>query len=78
MPAPGHQDHTPSPSAPGALVSRTPGVHRIPPHVRDDRERPSEDERDGEGYKLICVFGKSEYFCERGLTGKIDLPVEAG
>src|SRR5450756_2025335 len=24
MPAPGHQDHTPSPSAPGALVSRTP------------------------------------------------------
>jgi len=42
MPAPGHQDHTPSPFAPGALVSRTLGVHRIPPHVRDDRERLSE------------------------------------
>jgi hypothetical protein len=24
-----------------ALVSRTAGVHRIPPRVRDDRERPS-------------------------------------
>ena len=56
MPAPGHQDHTPSPFAPGALVSRTLGVHRIPPHVRDDRERPSERSGTARGYTLIWVF----------------------
>src|ERR1700688_2437596 len=27
------------------------------------------EERDGRGYKVICVFGKPEYFCERGWTG---------
>ena len=37
-------------------------------------------ERDGGGYKVICAFGKSEYFFERGWTeGSInrasDLPV---
>jgi hypothetical protein len=26
--------------------------------------------RDGCGYKVICVFGKSEYFFERGWTAK--------
>jgi hypothetical protein len=30
----------------GALVSSAIGVHRIPPHVRDDRETPL-DGRDG-------------------------------
>jgi hypothetical protein len=40
MPASRHQDHTSSPSASGALVSRTIRVHRIPPRVRDDREAP--------------------------------------
>jgi len=40
-PASGRQDHTASPSAPRALVCRALGVHRIPLHVRDDRERPS-------------------------------------
>jgi hypothetical protein len=42
MPASGHQDHTTSPSAKqSALVFGAACVHRIPPHVRDDRERPS-------------------------------------
>jgi hypothetical protein len=39
-PASGCQDHTTLPSASGALVSRAISVHRIPPHVRDDRETP--------------------------------------
>jgi hypothetical protein len=39
-PASGCQDHTTSPSASGALVFGTVSVHRIPPHVRDDRETP--------------------------------------
>jgi hypothetical protein len=39
-PASRRQDHTTSPSASGALVRSTLRVHRIPPHVRDDRETP--------------------------------------
>ena len=38
----GRQDHTTSPYAQAARVSRSISVHRTPPHVRDDRERPSE------------------------------------
>jgi len=37
----GRQDHTTSPYASVALVSRNIRVHRIPPRVRGDRERPS-------------------------------------
>src|SRR5256884_1818137 len=40
-PAPRRQDHTTSPYASGAYVLRAIRVHRISPHVRDDRERPS-------------------------------------
>src|SRR5215218_9348599 len=36
-PAPRRPNHTTSPYAPGAYVSRTCFVHRISPHVRDDR-----------------------------------------
>jgi hypothetical protein len=39
-PASRRQDHTTSPSASGALVFGAIRVHRIPPHVRDDRETP--------------------------------------
>ena len=39
-PASGCQDHTASPSTTAALVIRRHRVHRIPPHVRDDREPP--------------------------------------
>ena len=51
MPASGHQDHTASPSASGALVSSPIRVHRIPSRVRDDREPPLGVGRDGGGYK---------------------------
>ena len=39
-PASGCQDHTTSPYASGAFVLRAICVHRISPHVRDDREPP--------------------------------------
>jgi hypothetical protein len=39
-PAWARQDHTTSPSASTLLVSQRMRVHRIPPHVRDDREAP--------------------------------------
>src|SRR5215216_906742 len=40
-PAPRRPNHTTSPYASGAYVQRAICVHRISPHVRDDRERPS-------------------------------------
>jgi hypothetical protein len=49
-PASGRQDHTTSPSASGALVFGTISVHRIPPHVRDDRETPL-----GWGGMIRCI-----------------------
>ena len=51
-PASGCRDHTTSPSASGALVSRAISVHRSPPHVRDDRETP-----------LVTRRGDSLYSC---------------
>jgi hypothetical protein len=51
------------------FVKGTARVHRIPPRVRDDGQRPFVG-RDGGGYKLICVFGKSEYFLRRNWTNK--------
>ena len=39
-PAPRRQDHTTSPYASRAFVLRAFRVHRIPPHVRDDRDPP--------------------------------------
>ena len=40
-PAPRRQDHTTSPYAQAAHVSRSSRVHRISPRVRDDGQRPS-------------------------------------
>jgi hypothetical protein len=40
-PAPGRQDHTPSPSASAPFVQRRIGVHRIPCRVDDVGQRPS-------------------------------------
>src|SRR5579872_483393 len=59
------QDHTTLPSASESLVSRRFRVHRIPPNVRDDGQRPSEQ---GGMIRFYCCFypavkhnfGKSE------------------
>src|SRR3954454_14261510 len=40
------------------------GVHRIPPRVRDDRERPSVG-RDGAIRKVFCVWEKRNIFGSR-------------
>src|SRR3982751_4417289 len=45
-------------------------VHRIPPRVRDDRERPLVG-RDGAIRKVFCVWGETKYFREQGWTGQI-------
>src|SRR6266404_6801561 len=47
-PASGCQAHTASPSAQVTLVSRNSRVHRIPPHVRDDRDPPLSSGETGE------------------------------
>src|SRR5947207_14482905 len=46
-PASGRQDHTALPSASAPFVKSAACVHRIPPHVRDDREPPLISRRDG-------------------------------
>src|SRR6187399_2644470 len=66
-PAPRRPNHTTSPYASGGYVYRTFRVHRIPPHVRDDRERPSMGETSGV-MPLICVRTKAEYFCATDWT----------
>src|SRR5712664_562197 len=68
-PASGCQDHTASPSARVALVSRNFRVHRIPPHVRDDREPPLSSGETGEVKSVICPTAKAKYFCAKGWTG---------
>src|SRR5450432_1247120 len=47
-------------------------VHRIPsPTFVTIAKRPSLLGGDGKGYRLIWVFGKSEYFCEWDWTAQI-------
>ena len=53
-PASGRQDHTTSPYASGMHVCHAIGVHRIPPRVRDVRERPSSYGETGGVMPLIC------------------------
>ena len=56
-PASGRQDHTTSPYAQATLVSRCSRVHRIPPHVRDDRDPPLICRETREVMPLICPTG---------------------
>jgi hypothetical protein len=73
-PASGRQDHTPSPSASVPFVIGT-SASTASPRVRDDREPPLQWDETAEDIQLIWVFGKSEYFFERGWTlGAIDCP----
>jgi hypothetical protein len=44
-----------------------PHVHRIPPYVRDDRETPLVEERDGWGCKNDLRKKRSGIFLQRGL-----------
>ncbi len=62
----GRQDHTTSPSASCALVSRAISVHRIPHRVRDDRETPLDRVRRA-NHTLSFCSDKPKYFCGEGL-----------
>ena len=74
-PASRRQNHTISSSASRAVRQRHISVHRIPPRVRDDRDRPSMD-RDGGAYEVICVRRERKYFREQGLDSELaDLTV---
>src|SRR5260370_34104960 len=53
-PASGRQDHTTSPSASRAVRQRRIRVHRISPHVRDDRDPPLLSGATGELIARIC------------------------
>ena len=64
-PASGRQNHTASPSATESARLTLRRVHRIPPHVRDDRETPLLARRDGESKPHISEKRKTKYFCER-------------
>src|SRR5438093_13595804 len=65
-PAPRRPNHTTSPYASGAYVYRAICVHRISPHVRDDREASLIRRETGGVMRLIWVRTKAEYFCARG------------
>jgi hypothetical protein len=67
-PASGRQDHTTSPYASRAVRHKRISVHRIPPHVRDDREPPLLSGETGEFKSLICPTAKAEYFSLAGWT----------
>ncbi|MHC2467537.1 hypothetical protein ACVIHD_006549 [Bradyrhizobium embrapense] len=62
----GRQDHTTSPSASCALVSRAIRVHRISTRVRDDREAPLDRARRAD-HTLCRTSDKAKYFSRRGL-----------
>ncbi len=72
-PASGRQDHTTSPSTSGAVRQKRIGVHRIPPHVRDDRETPLVWDGMATNKPVIWVGRKQEYFSRDDWTGQITL-----
>jgi hypothetical protein len=70
MPASGHQDHTTSPSASAPFVKGALASTASRPAFVTIAKRPSEWDGTAADIDLIWVFGKSEYFCKGGWTGK--------
>ena len=68
-PAPRRPNHTTSPYASGAYVCCAFRVHRISPHVRDDREAPLICRETGGVMELIWPACYAQYFYARGWTG---------
>ena len=78
-PAPGRQDHTTSPSASALCVQQRLRVHRIPPRVNDDGQRPSRG-TGRRGYKSDLGCAETGIFLRTGLdrsksADRSDLPV---
>jgi hypothetical protein len=61
-PAPGRQDHTPSPSASATFVVVTSASTASHRNVRDDRDPPLFSGETGGVMPLICPTAKAEYF----------------
>jgi hypothetical protein len=74
-PASGRQNHTISPSASAALVSRSIYVHRISTRVSLRSRAPLLSGETGGETPLICPTRQEEYFSAEGWTGFFDLPV---
>jgi hypothetical protein len=55
------------------LRARRRRVHRNPPNVRDDGQRPSEQDGMANHIHLICISEKQKYFYPRDWTGGITL-----
>ena len=51
------------------LARRRCRVHRIPSHVRDDRQRPSWRDGTARAGRTDLPDGKAKYFCAKGWTG---------
>jgi hypothetical protein len=68
IPASGDQDHTISPSASAALVSRADTSTAPAPRFVTIAIRPPEG-RDGKSYSSIFISVKAKYFSRDGLTG---------
>ena len=68
-PASGRQDHTTSPSASTPFVNGAIRVHRIPPHVRDDRETPLLWDGTAGVVRVIRASAKRKYLRKRTWTG---------
>jgi hypothetical protein len=64
----GRQDDTTSPSASAPLVDRHIHVHRIPRHVRDDRDTPLVPARNGRSEHQFPIIRKKNIFAQR--TGR--------
>jgi hypothetical protein len=64
-PASGRQNHTASPSATASARLTLRCVHRIPPHVRDDRDTPLLSRRDARRKAHISEKRKQNIFCAR-------------
>jgi hypothetical protein len=67
-PAQGRQDHTPSPSAPAALVARAVASIASRLAFRDDAQRPSASRRDQPKRTIIFRKAEEKYFTRRDLT----------
>ena len=76
--ASGYRAHTTSPSAFAPFVLWRKNVHRIPPNVRDDGQRPLSGET-GRSCRIDLPDGLSGIFLQKGLDTQaalqIDLPV---
>jgi len=67
-PASGRQNHTASPSATASARLTLRRVHRIPPNVRDDRDTPLLERRDGDSKSQN--FEKQKRFFSKPRTGR--------